>query len=110
MSEAIWAYFPKAAAFHAGPEGKVIAIEADSDAVARSNRSCVGILTSTRPSTVVPVAVSDTAGFLRFSIAKRARSANSIEGFGINPDRWRCRDKDGTVPDLGRVAGPFSVT
>jgi len=74
--------FSKAAAFHAGPQGKVIAIEADSDAVALLNRSCHWHPAEHASLTVLPVAVSDRTGFLRFSIAKRARSANSIEGFG----------------------------
>jgi len=32
--------------------------------------------------TVLPVAISDADGFVRFAVAKRARAANSIEGYG----------------------------
>ena len=32
--------------------------------------------------TALPVAISDSVGFVSFSIAKRARAANSIQGYG----------------------------
>jgi FkbM family methyltransferase len=74
--------FSKAAAYCAGPKGQVLSVEADIDAVRLLNRTC------RRPShqealvTVIPAAISDTVGFVRFSIAARARAANSIEGYG----------------------------
>ena len=74
--------FSKAAAFHAGELGEVISIEADMDAVTLLNRT--SRLHSERHAkmVVLPVAVSDSLGFVNFCIAKRSRSANFIEGFG----------------------------
>lgn len=74
--------FSKAAAFHAGAEGSVLSIEADLDAVALLNRTCRYRSSGHADMTVLPVAISDSIGFVRFAIAKRARAANSIEGFG----------------------------
>lgn len=74
--------FSKAAAFHAGAEGRVLSIEADLDAVALLNRTCRYRLPGHADMTVLPVAISDSVGFVRFAIAMRARAANSIEGFG----------------------------
>lgn len=71
--------FAMAARHQAGPEGTVLAMEADHDAVsllfATARRSGDGF-------TVLPIAVSHQDGFVRFAIAKRARAANAIEGFG----------------------------
>lgn len=74
--------FSKAAAFHAGEAGEVISIEADLDAVSLLNRTCQLHSQEHAKMTVLPVAVSDSAGFVSFSIAKRARAANSIQGYG----------------------------
>ena len=74
--------FSKAAAFHAGAEGAVLSIEADVDAVVLLNRTCRYRAPSHADMTVLPVAVSDLVGFVQFDIAKRARAANSIHGFG----------------------------
>lgn len=74
--------FAMAAAFHAGPNGQVIAVEADNDAVALLSRTCRRHSQAYAPVSVVPVAVGGTPGFVRFAVAKRARAANSIEGFG----------------------------
>lgn len=71
--------FAMAARHHSGAGGKVVAMEADHDAVsllfATARHSGDGL-------TVLPIAVSDEDGFVRFAIAKRARAANAIEGFG----------------------------
>ena len=74
--------FSKAAAFHGGPEGQVIAFEADSDAMSLLRATCRRHSDAHAPITPVPIAVSDAVGFTRFAIARRARSANAIEGFG----------------------------
>lgn len=74
--------FSKAAAFHAGAAGSVLSIEADADAVALLNRSCRYRLPCHADITVLPVAISDSDGFVQFAIANRARAANSIKGFG----------------------------
>lgn len=70
--------FAMAARYHAGASGGVLAVEADHDAVSllfRTGRSCEGL-------TILPIAITDEDGFVRFSIARRARAANAIEGFG----------------------------
>ena len=74
--------FAKAAAFHSGRNGRVLAIEPDCDAVALLNRTCRWHSEQHAVITVVPVVVSDSNGFVQFAIAKRARATNSIEGFG----------------------------
>lgn len=74
--------FSKAAAFFAGANGQVLSIEADLDAVALLNRTCTFRSDDHACMTVLPVAMSDSAGIVRFAIAKRARASNSIEGFG----------------------------
>ena len=71
--------YSMAARHHAGAAGSVIAIEADQDAVSllfKTARHIGGSLT------VLPIAISDQDGFVRFAIARRARAANSIEGYG----------------------------
>lgn len=74
--------FSKAAAYHAGTRGAVISIEADIDAVTLLYRTCQRHSPAHAKMTVVPVAISDSPGFINFCIAKRSRSANFIEGFG----------------------------
>lgn len=74
--------FSRAAAFHAGPDGIVVSIEADVDAVALLNRTCRHRAHNHAKNIVVPAAVSDQCGFVQFDIAKRARSSNAIMGFG----------------------------
>lgn len=71
--------FAVAARHHAGADGQVLAIEADHDAVsllfATARRGPPGL-------TVLPIAVGETDGFVRFAIARRARAANAIAGYG----------------------------
>lgn len=74
--------FSLAAAFCAGNEGKVLSIEADTDAVALLVRTCRISAPGHATMTVLPVAVGASIGFVRFAISKRARASNSIEGFG----------------------------
>lgn len=74
--------FSSAAAFHAGPQGGVIAMEADLDAAVLLNRTARCQPPTHAAITVLPLAISDSIGFVRFSIANRARAANSIEGYG----------------------------
>lgn len=74
--------FSKAAGFHAGTAGSVLSIEADLDAVALLNATSRLQPDAHALMTVLPVAVSDESGIVRFAIAKRARASNAIEGFG----------------------------
>ncbi|MBN8716010.1 FkbM family methyltransferase [Thermomonas sp.] len=74
--------FARAAAFHAGAEGFVLAVEADADAVALLRRTAVLVEPDHARIAVLPVAVADTCGVVQFDIAARARAANAIRGFG----------------------------
>lgn len=74
--------FASAAAFHSGRDGAVLAIEADFDAVALLNQTRKLHEPGHAPITILPVAVSDRCGVVKFDIAKRARAANAIQGFG----------------------------
>lgn len=74
--------FSKAAAYRAGSEGSVLSIEADLDAVKLLNKTCLHRLPGHAAMTVLPVAIGESVGIVRFSISKRARASNSIEGYG----------------------------
>lgn len=74
--------FSVAAAAKAGSEGRLISVEADIDAVALLNDTCRLRLSAHAEMTVLPVAVGSTNGFIKFAIAKRARAANAIQGYG----------------------------
>jgi FkbM family methyltransferase len=74
--------FSKAAAFHAGPGGSVLSIEADLDAVALLAATAKRKSNAESKVTVLPVAIADTQGVVTFAIARRARAANAISGFG----------------------------
>jgi FkbM family methyltransferase len=74
--------FSIAAAAKAGSGGVVISVEADTDAVILLNATCRLRLSHHAEMTILPVAVGSTNGFVKFSIAKRARAANAIQGFG----------------------------
>lgn len=74
--------FAAAAAFHSGVKGSVLAIEADLDVIALLQETARKSTTDRASITVLPVAISDTQSVLSFAIARRARAANSIAGFG----------------------------
>jgi FkbM family methyltransferase len=74
--------FSKAAAFHAGAQGNVLSIEADLDVVALLHATARRSSENEARMTVLPVAVADRQGVLSFAIARRARAANAIEGYG----------------------------
>lgn len=74
--------FSKAAAVRSGPNGRIVSLEADIDAVALLNRTIRLPSTGHAEMTVIPVAVGKTSGFVQFAIAKRARAANAIGGHG----------------------------
>ena len=74
--------FSRAAGHFSGSNGAVLSVEADVDAVRLLNRTCQLPAPGHAGMTVLPIAVSEATGFIRFSIAKRARASNAIEGFG----------------------------
>lgn len=74
--------FSRAASFHAGDAGTVLAVEADLDAVALLNRMRTHIASGHAAIEVLPVAVSKVCGFVHFDIAMRARATNAISGYG----------------------------
>lgn len=61
--------FAKATAAHAGPGGRIIAIEADVDTVALLNHACRFIDPDDAEISVLPVVVGRDTGFVRFVIA-----------------------------------------
>lgn len=87
-SDSVWdvgsnvGLFSKAAAFHAGSQGNVLSIEADFDVIALLNATARQSSENEAKMTVLPVAIADRQGVLSFAIARRARAANAIEGFG----------------------------
>jgi FkbM family methyltransferase len=74
--------FSRAAAFLAGPDGLVLALEADTDAVTLLNRTARARRKEDAALTVIPVSVGRSTGFIDLAIARRARAANAISGFG----------------------------
>lgn len=74
--------FSVAAAASAGPRGQVVSVEADVDAITLLNLTSRLRLADHAAMTVVPVAIGISDGFVRFAIAKRARAANAIVGYG----------------------------
>lgn len=74
--------FSKAAAFHAGPTGHVYAFEPDVDAADLLRRTSESPMDNEAPITIMSMAIGDSIGTVSFAIARRARSANSLTGFG----------------------------
>lgn len=74
--------FSVAAAARASPTGRVLAFEADIDAVTLLNRTVQLRSDGHAEITVLPLAVGSAVGFVRFQIAARARAANAIQGYG----------------------------
>ena len=74
--------FAFAAANRAGSSGQVIAVEPDLWLVNLLRRSADRIAAADAKVTVIPAAVSDSVELAKFHIAKRARSANYLEGAG----------------------------
>ena len=74
--------FAFSAAHHAGPDGSVIAFEADTWLVQLLRRSA-----SVQPETsarveVVPVAVANECGLRTFNLSSRSRATNALSGYG----------------------------
>jgi FkbM family methyltransferase len=74
--------FSKVAAVRAGPDGRIVALEADDDAVALLERTAQLSSSCCAATTVVPLAVGRRCGIASFAIARRARAANALEGYG----------------------------
>jgi FkbM family methyltransferase len=75
--------FSFAAAVRAGPSGRVLAVEPDTDLAGLLRRSAAGGETRA-PVDVLPAAVSDTASVATFQIARRNRSTSHLAGFGTS--------------------------
>jgi len=75
--------FTFAAAGLAGPSGRVVAIEPDLWVVSLLRRSAKANSNRLAHVDVLPVAVSDGLDVKTFHIARRGRSANFLEGFGL---------------------------
>jgi FkbM family methyltransferase len=75
--------FSFAAAVAAGPQGRVLAVEADTDLAGLLRRSADGAAARRHaPVEILPAAVSDDVSVARFHIARRNRATNHLEGFG----------------------------
>jgi FkbM family methyltransferase len=74
--------FALAAASMAGQAGRVLALEADIEMAALVMRSVEGRTSAGAKVLVIPAAVSDLSGTVRFSISAYRTAASSIEGFG----------------------------
>ena len=75
--------FSFAAAGLAGQTGRVYAFEPDTVMVRLLRRSAP-LNSQAAPVEVIPCAVSDTISLARFNIAKRSRTSNFLEGFGMS--------------------------
>jgi FkbM family methyltransferase len=76
--------FSFAAAACAGPSGRVVAIEPDTQLVELLRRSARLQSASQSSVDVLPVAVSDRAGLAEFLIAARGRSSSHLAGTGYS--------------------------
>jgi FkbM family methyltransferase len=75
--------FSFAAAGLAGPTGRVYAFEPDTVMVRLMQRTAL-LNPTAAPVEVIPCAVSDSLSMARFNIAKRCRTSNSLDGFGLS--------------------------
>jgi FkbM family methyltransferase len=73
--------FSVAAAVVAGPAGRVLAVEPDTDLVGLLRRSAAGA-GRRAPLEILPAAVSDELSVARFHIARRNRATSHLAGFG----------------------------
>ena len=73
-----------AAAGRVGPEGGVLAIEADTWLVGLLRRSARARGPEHAPVQVLPMAITDHPGIARFHIAERGRASNAVAGSGRN--------------------------
>jgi FkbM family methyltransferase len=82
--------FSFAAAVLAGPEGRVLAVEPDTDLVGLLRRSAAGAVGAAgsvgaaglAPVEILPAAISDDVSVARFNIARRNRATSHLAGFG----------------------------
>src|SRR5579863_2382789 len=73
--------FSFAAAVMAGSEGRVLAVEPDTDLVGLLRRSAAAAA-GHAPVEILPVAISDDLSVARFHIARRNRATSHLAGFG----------------------------
>ena len=73
--------FSFAAAVMAGREGRVLAVEPDTDLVGLLRRSAAGAV-GHAPVEILPAAISDEESVARFHIARRNRATSHLAGFG----------------------------
>ena len=74
--------FAFSAAHHAGPEGRVLAFEADTWLVQLLRRSASLQPASSAPVEVVPVAVAGECDLRTFHLSSRSRATNALAGYG----------------------------
>jgi FkbM family methyltransferase len=76
--------FSFAAAARAGPAGRVLAVEADTDLVGLLRRSAAAPGAGRAPVEVLPAAVSGEVSVARFHIARRNRATSHLASFGTS--------------------------
>ncbi len=90
--------FTFCAAGLAGPDGEVLAVEADTWLVELLRRSARANSPAIAPVTVLSAAASESVGLATFCIASRARSTNHLEGYGHGtPQVGRIRERQMVV-------------
>lgn len=85
--------FAFAAAFRAGSEGEVLAIEPDEWLAGLLRRSAAAALPASAPVVVLGAAVSDRAGTSEFFIARRGRAANHLAGVAGSSQTGGARER-----------------
>lgn len=101
--------FSKAASLRAGETGRIFAFEADADAAALLARTARLASPQHASMTVVPLAVGVTSGLVRFAIARRARAANAIAGYGSTQTGGTLRTRQVPCATLDALLGSFPV-
>jgi FkbM family methyltransferase len=87
--------FAFSAAHHAGPEGRVLAFEADTWLEELLRRSASARPSSSAPVEVLPVAVANECDLRTFNLSSRSRATNALSGYGASGDGIK---EEQTVP------------
>ncbi|MEO6222979.1 MAG: FkbM family methyltransferase [Vicinamibacterales bacterium] len=90
--------FAFSAAHHAGPDGRVVAFEADAWLVQLLRRSAAIQPASAARVEVIPVAVASACDVRTFHLSSRSRATNSLSGYGSS-DAGSVREEQ-TVPAI----------
>lgn len=98
--------FTLSAAACAGPSGRVVAFEPDCWLVQLLRRSA-RLQRDSAPVDIVPSAVAESIGVRSFSLARRSRSANYLEGYGSSQTGGAVETHSVVAVSLDWIAGQF---